>query len=504
MLRMFQLLLYSLFVDQSGRPSSIRIAAAATTCGSDNGQSSLSSQTEGKNEGIGVGESTENGSLTQPLHPRSRVSVLELALPYFIASEDNSTEKGRHNNILETPIFNSISFVDIPEGAAASECTLSPDGNRLAVSLSSGRVATWILPPFSPFSEKLGAANATLDNSVSDSDEIRARERGQYPSATAEDGESFDGNATVAEEGSTTAAVPSIVLPPKKLGKPEFLIPHVPSPEENAYKKALQEYNRRLEAGEIPEVSAVGGKEGGSGDIISNLPPTPPSLSSEAYHSAHVDFLPAYTERTVTTVLDGDNGTHSSVVGGGGLALWRSHSNVWRFYQLPLFSPVAEQGHGAATEVPSVLSPEIKVDEASISTTMSNIGATIDGVNEQNIGGSGAPLMPIYKISSLPSAEWVLPSPITACAVSGESQGDGPAASKYPFLAGYEGGGGKLPGQKIGRSFASTPRSAESPLITIGTENGGVYLCEAALGLRREGLSRHRARVTALAFHGRR
>lgn len=46
--------------------------------------------------------------------------------------------------------------------------------------------------------------------------------------------------------------------------------------------------------------------------------------------------------------------------------------------------------------------------------------------------------------------------------------------------------------------------AAMPPLVAIGTESGGVYLCDGVLGTTREGLSRHRARVTSLAFQGRR
>ena len=68
------------------------------------------------------------------------------------SSDDNSFGQGRTPPTTSAganaPTFRTICFVNIPE--AGAECVLSPDGNRLAVSLSGGRVATWILPSWSP------------------------------------------------------------------------------------------------------------------------------------------------------------------------------------------------------------------------------------------------------------------------------------------------------------------------------------------------------------------
>ena len=103
-------------------------------------------------------------------------------------------------------------------------------------------------------------------------------------------------------------------------------------------------------------------------------------------------------------------------------------------------------------------------------------------------------------VLALPSAEWVLPSPITACAVCrGVEMGIAGGGR-----GGAGGGGGEGGGVVGGPPWGYAASAAMPPLVAIGTESGGVYLCDAALGTTREGLSRHRARVTSLAFQGRR
>lgn len=444
--------------------------------------------------GGGGGDTVDNESL-----PLSRVSILEVTIPTgpgkrargdLISTESSGSGNPDPEN--HTPNFRTIFCEDIPEPIVS--CSLSPDGRRLGVSLSGGRVVTWMLPPVlrqshPPSSDINNVGNSSL-----------SPDRGE--------GEDTSLEGEVVETREDAPLNGDLVIPPSKCGQPEFCIPHLPSPEERIYKHALQEYNRRLEAGEIPDTSPEDGGTGGDGGgytCASNLPPIPPASLARAYHVAHIKFMPAVSPNALSSdTLDTGSSSASELTGGGGggggLAVWRSQSNVWRLYRLP--SCTSSDSAAGST---SRSSPDLGTEAANLSTTTANAKAnanadgTIDPASEHSEGNKVS-LVAILDESSLPSAEWVLPSPISSCAVGLWSGAATDCAISGVVDIGC-GNGEDSVGNRCGdwTSLASCPS-----LVAIGTENGGVYLCDGTLGTGREGLSRHRARVTALAFHGRR
>lgn len=493
---------------QSTRPSSVRIAAVLTP--STDGFNGGSRGTNTAEPGTGSEEKEEGGedSVVTPLskRPSHFVSVLEVALPIPGAggghltsdafaergtvggdigrgtNNDSRSSRRSRNARTHQPTFRVICTVELDHKDAPVACALSPDGRRLALTTSGGRVATWMLPLFSPPSTVKGGKHAHVDSAANDEQGDRARaENGEggdqersdvdagaslHEGTNSVDGEDDDllhraklsTSSAVAGEVEAAAAAPA----PMQLGRPEFGIPHLPSPEELAYAKALEEYSRRVKAGEIQEPALTpGGPEAEDGG--STPPPEAPQLSGDAYHLAHAKFVPA--------ALGGGGGGSG---GGGALSVWRSRSNVWRLHRLP--PPDCSDVEGKQQQ---------RGDESSVAAA---VEAT-DEIAEQPDGDGGsnvcALLEPRLDVSTLPSAEWVLPSPVTASAVC-EEEGEA-VGCEWSCCGDSKGSALALP-----------------PLVAVGTENGGVYLCDGALGTAREGLSRHRARVTALAFHGKR
>lgn len=458
--------------DKSSRLDFIRIAAAATISGGDNTDEALQREEEKVGVTDGKGDSKQEFPAT-PLH-RSRVSVLEVALSNRKTGSDDPSEDRGLNVVADIPTLSTVCFVDVSEGVAA--CALCPGGTRLAVSFSGGRVATWVLPVISPFPKQLTPSKGIVGESTPSpaeiSKEVGEEERNDTDCAGRNEGATLTG-----EMGRSSPIWRG--GPPKKLRQPEFCIPHLPSLEEKAYNKAMQEYNRRFEGGDLEKVPAAD-----DGDPLSNRPPAPPLPSALAYHLAHVDFLPAIEKSS-----GGGNGG-----GAGGLAVWRSRSNVWRLYRMPSCLPEPDVAAGVSSLLESdLLDAGAKLQAAST--------VTADGGTDPAEGGDDS-LIPTSDISSLPSSEWILPSPITSCAVC---DADNNAASKSFFTPAVSVDGGRGVTRLVDEGgWSSTISAAFSPLVALGTQNGGVYLCNSALGLRREGLSRHRARVTAMAFHGRR
>lgn len=481
--------------------------------------------------GVAAGETSSDPALPPPARSSSCVSVLEVTLPEAKANadDDNSTTSGSsqrlrpsrtggdkgdaasnsHHNINTNnsygPTLRAVCVVKLPPSEGAVACALSPDGKRLAVCLSSGRIATWVLPSFKPPSEghppsaQRNISNTTGGGSENDVDihahdvttsgggEIGAADRngsaslGESSTSLAGD----DDAAALAKAEAAAAAEAAATAPPVQLTQPEFSIPHLPSPEELAYAKALHEYRRKVEAGELqqPTSSPGVGEEEEEG---CTPPPRPPQLSGCAHHLGRVEFLPA-------GVADGGGGS------GGGLSVWRTNSNVWRLYRLP--PPPVDGVDGTPGGQGEDGANGNGGGAAEVSHT--GTGADASGEDTTQVGGGGgdgcdAVMTAKLDISSLPSAEWVLPSPITALAVSEEAAGERFRQSVYEMHAADEGGVG---GDWSCCSDPYAPAAELLPLVAIGTENGGVYVCDAVLGTTREGLSRHRSRVTALAFH---
>lgn len=363
------------------------------------------------------------------------------------------------------PTFRAICEVELSSSEVAVACTLSPDGRRLAVCLADGRIVTWVLPVFSPLSK-------ASQRNKSGAGARAATQRGDEGDGVASLG---DSSASLvgkddAEAMTKEAAAAAATEPPLRLERPEFSIPHLPSPEEVAYAKALQEYRRRVEAGELQEPTSA---SGGGGEVEEGCTPPPPApqLPGCAHHLARVDFLPVA----------------SGLGGGGGLSVWRVNSNVWRFYRLP---PPPSEGEGRPEDIEGAVTD-----------------ADAGGEDADQTPPEPGPVMPPkFDISSLPSAEWILPSPITTLAVSdgGERGGRGVGVEEDDRRVLQVGGGPGGPGGDWSCCGSATSTAELAPLVAIGTENGGVLLCDAALGTTREALSRHRARVTTLAFHRKR
>ncbi|CAM9542155.1 unnamed protein product [Ectocarpus sp. 8 AP-2014] len=503
-----------------GRSSSVRIAAVVTSSCPDSGH--------GNPDQTGNGEAgqqeieRDSGAEPRPTCPPSAVSVLEMTVPRSRAGDEaggspaggslehhqgansergaDAANSGNRRNY--APAFRVICTVELhyqQENATAVSCALSPDGRRLAVMTASGRVSTWSLPPASVPPER--HRNRSPRQSARENDDVDGVQSGSSPTPsghgreTPKEGvagqQSGDGGAGVGESGaalvgrdddastSTNAAATAAAAaaetaepppPPSQLGQPEFTIPHVPSPEELSHAKALQEYRKRVEAGEIQEPTSTQEEEEEEG---CTPPPKPPQLSGLAHHLARVDFIPAADGR--------QNGGGGST---GGLAVWRSNSNVCRLFRLP---PPVYDGDGGQWQTVEEGNNDGGVELSRTGTVAAS--SRFESADKTGVGSEGS-LTAKYDISCLPSVEWwVLPSPITVLAVCeegarGEAQDDGR--------------------EKSGRWSCCGGADAPAPLVAIGTENGGVYLGDAALGTTRAGLSRHRARVTALAFHGKR
>ncbi|CAM9561233.1 unnamed protein product [Ectocarpus sp. 4 AP-2014] len=497
-----------------GRSSSVRIAAVVTSSCPDSGH--------GNPDQTGNGEAGQQeiehdaGAEPPPACPSSAVSVLEMTVPgsrvhdeaggspargslehHQGASSERGADAANSGNTRNyEPTFRVICTVELhsdQENTAAVSCALSPDGRRLAVTTVSGRVSTWSLPPVSAPLER--HRNRSPQQSAREGDDVDGVQPGSSRTSaghgirTAMEGlagqQGGDGGAGVDESGAAlagrdddaststnTAAAAEAAKPPPppiQLGQPEFTLPHVPSPEELSHAKALQVYRTRVEAGEIQEPTSTHEEEEEEG---CTPPPKPPQLSGLAHHLARVDFIPAADGR-----LNGGGGST------GRLAVWRSNSNVCRLFRLP---PPVYDGDDGQRQTVEGGNNDGGVELSRTGTVAASSG--FESADKAGIGSEGS-LAAKYDISRLPSVEWVLPSPITVLAVCeeearGEAQDDG-----------REKGGGWS---------CCSGADAPAPLAAIGTENGGVYLGDAALGTTRAGLSRHRARVTALAFHGKR
>lgn len=428
---------------------------------------------EGGGTVLGAGEATHRSFTV--------VSVLEVAVPEPSSSAGagfgHATTNGHlddsHGNISgDRPTLRVVCEVELSSSEAAVACALSPDGRRLAVCLTDGRIVTWALPGFFPISkrsqQRKSGAGARAATQLVDEGDGGASLGDSSTSLAGKD----DAAATTLEAATAAAAEPAATEPPLRLARPEFSIPYLPSPHELAYEKALQEYRRRVEAGELQEPTSG---SGGGAEVEEGCTPPPraPQFSGYAHHLARVDFLP------VAPGLDGGSG------GGGGLSVWRVNSNVWRFYRLP---PLPSKGE----------SSETKSSEGAV------VDADADGEDAGEASGEIAPIMPPkFDISSLPSAEWILPSPITTLAVSAGDEGGGRGGgAEEDERRVHQAGGG--PGRDWGFSRRSSSMPELAPMVAIGTASGGVFLCDAALGTTREALSRHRSRVTTLAFHRKR
>lgn len=508
---------------QSTRPTSVRIAVILAPFASESNGDSLDNKiTNAGTGGEGKEESVGDSSIT-PVPTRSThfVAVLEVALPNwraggeaghgrpmsgaFAAHEtfggdddpdaadnksNNRSSKKNGNTKSRRPTFRVICTIKLEHKDVPITCALSPDGRRLALTTAGGVVATWMLPLFAP-------PSGVRCPSSTDRQTFKGRKHDHAYPATAEEGdgrgesqESHDVDGGASVDGSRTsscaghndlanrAKVSSLpagstgveTATPLQLGKAEFSIPHLKSPEELAYDKALQEYSRRVKAGEIQEpASAPGALEAEDGG--STPPPEAPQLSGDAHHLTHAEFVPP-------NVGGGGGG------GGGALSIWRSQSNVLRLYRLPAPPRADDKGQQRQEDEESGVEGAQKVFEATNGAGNGG-GEDVDQTGDDSGSHTCSLLEAELDISTLPSAEWVLPSPITAVAVSEEG------------------------GDEAGREWSccgdpKRPALPLAPLVAVGTANGGVYLCDGALCTAREGLSRHRARVTALAFHGKR
>ncbi|CAM9626535.1 unnamed protein product [Ectocarpus fasciculatus] len=493
--------------DRSGRPSSVRIAAVVTR--------SCTNSTHGNPDQTGIGEAEEQeiegeaGAEPLPACPSSAVSVLEMTVPRSRAGDEaggspargslehhqrassergaNAANSGSSRNY--APAFRVICTVELHSeqgDASAVACALSPDGRRLAVTTASGQVSTWSLPPVAASLKR--DRNRSPQQSAREDDDVDDVQPGASPTPaghgreTGKDGMAAqqggltgrDDDASTSTNTAATAAVadtaepPPPPPPPTQLGQPEFTIPHVPSPEELAHAKDLQEYRKRVEAGEIQEPTSTQGEE----EEGCTPPPKPPQLPGLAHHLARVNFIPGAHGR--------QNGGDGS---SGGLAVWRSNSNVCRLFRLP---PPVYDGDGEQRQTVEKGNNDARVELSRTGTVAASTG--FENADKTGIGREDS-LAAKYDISRLPSVEWVLPSPITVLAVC-EEEARGEAQDDDREM----GGGWSCCGGA----------DAPAPLVAIGTENGGVYLGDGALGTTRAGLSRHRAPVTALAFHGKR
>lgn len=398
---------------------------------------------------------------TPLLPPRSRACILDMVLCERGRRPGTGRSDGDVRATETIPTLRAICYVDLPRGENVTELSLSCDGKRLVIASSIGSVALWALPPFSSspcmntsrnytaeddLVASDGAAEDIIDNSVGKSDTNRNK-RGVHPSLKA---------AAVA-----TAAV--------QLGRPEIFIPHLPSPEQRKYNKILADYQRRVDAGEIEKAAENDATEVHLGADSLNLKPKPPSAPLVAYHLACVSLLS-------NIGMKGKGKPGYGGAEGAGLAIWRSRSNVWRLYRLPEILPGAQIG-------PCMSESTNELEVETVKDT--GVSGECDGHDPRDDDlFSTVPITPIVDVACIPSAEWVLPSPVT-------------------FSVPCDAGGG-VEGGRHNDAGRQADSPAYPPLVALGTENGGVYVCDGVLGTARKGLSMHRAKVTALTFHRRR
>lgn len=398
------------------------------------------------------------------LHPtRSRVSVAEFTLP------NDGNLRTRDGGIDDTDMVASMAvsictvcYVDLPQsGMGAVKCTLSPDGRRLAIAFSNGSLATWCLPPppqkCPSVSSSKGALKCPPNGLARDDDEDEEGDEGEGEDLehgweggrSVDDGPCHPSIGTPGSEGNTSLSG-SHGGKTKPLGRPEIYISH----------RVIQEKSGPEEFPKLHERSeedAVTHREDTTADQlrVGHNATSHPQLAEAANVLAHIHLLPATCRRR-----DGHSGD------GGGLAVWRPCSNVWRIYHLP---PVPDS---TVSLGPSTDSRE---DATRASGAMEREGVpTHTGTTEHGDDSDPAagPMLPLIDTASLQSSAWILPAPIT-CSVTCDTN-------------------------------ASEQTMAYNTLVAIGTRNGGVYVCDGAHGTMREGMSKHRARITSVDFHGRR
>lgn len=451
--------------DPTGRPSSVRIVAAAISLAKETRES----QGEGDEPKAGAledGGDVRGLSLAQP--PRCRASVFEVAMPTIA-----SGSSGRCVNSGSAPSFQAVHSVDLPE--EVSSCALSADGQRLAIVLVGGQILTWIVPQTLPSDPENSPPNDPVINAPEHSND-QHQEKNDMKGGS--DDYSKIGEIACLESpgGGASPAAPGIILP-TPLGTPEFCIPSIPSPQERVYEKALQEYTRLTEAGKVPNKCPADQRDGQT--FHSDIPPSPPVPESKAYHLPHVYFLPK-----IEKPARGSKNYEPTLLGGGGLMVWRDNSNVCRLYRLPYSAMTSDSPSSSIQEDSNAEpSPKTPIDDETDS--------------------SGDTMGPTFDISSLPSVEWILPSPVTSfeVCVAGStlamSTSDSGIASD--IIERDEHGENER-----GLILRRTASQAFTPIVAIGTQNGRVYVSDVMFGTRMQGLSRHRGRVTSLAFHGRR
>ncbi|CAM9190079.1 unnamed protein product, partial [Sphacelaria rigidula] len=480
---------------RSVHPGYIRIAAATTesiplpeghtarTSVDDIPSKSDPGDTEGD-----AGVEAEDGYEVIPT-PSNKVWVLEVCLASAGTGRGGSGGSSGDNYLPDrhklTPraLLRSVCYVELPKGETATELSLSGNGRRLAIAHSGGSVTTWILPPIAheqtvePYSGKgkrPERSAGVVNGDASESQSVDQKDADlSEPGSTGTTDHSNDSPAAAAAAAATAAA--AVV----QLGRPELLIPHLLSPAEREYQKNFAAYRRKVDAGEIEEIEEQESTEVdiGSNDTRISVRPRKPDKTMVAYHLARATILTS--AQRIDTNRSKDGGPNAGG-GTGGLAVWRFRSNVWKLYRLGDIMPWT-QGKALMTGDSADVSDVAGGNnvEGAAATTGGNVSA--DGVYCGDV-----PVKPIVDITSVPSAEWVLPSPVTCSAV-------------YDA----DGGGDKAGGWDNGADTSGCD-AANLSIIAIGTENGGVYVCDGVLTASRKGLSKHRAKITALAFHRRR
>lgn len=472
----------------------LRIAAAASAPGPREGTAAVPvSASPGKSQEIHDGGRRcqeqglcEDGASIGVARPAlfSRITITDIVLPLGKAREGQGGGGGHANaSAAPSPRARTACFVDLPPevGDAVTECDLSTDGRRLAAALPDGSVATWLLPPLprdpAQASTRLETPEGLFDRAAGSDRESGGEESGGEESEGHRRGE--DGGRDDTMEGAPHLVVSSCLAASpyahplcasgksvEALGRPEVYIAHLLSPEEKAHEKAVLAFDRVHGAAGAGAADGARAIEGGA-DGDPPRPPPPP-LSTPAYHLAHVRLLPELRDQR-----GGSGGD------GGGLAVWRSRSNVWRLYRLPPTPPPGtfsasggrggggdgEGGHGDTTAKDQDVPPRVEGGLAGIRRVPHS-------------------LVPILDAATLRCSTWVLPSPVTCSAATSDSGGPCAGHSVYDS----SGGSGQKP----------------LPLVAIGTEDGLACVCDGGYGIVREGMSRHRRRVTALAFYGRR
>lgn len=460
---------YSLMMTprRSGEFVSLRIAAATSEkipsinkITPREGGEGLSEEATGEQE---VAEQRESEAGMRAKATPSRVSVLEVALPL---DETFGDADGGFVEQVDTQALTlrSVCFADLPKQAGgATECALSPDGLRLATALSDGSLAVWVLPRrlssaiLTPTSTNPEAGDEWDGCRDTEGTENNGRPNMSESTEDAVCTDTVDRDADVGGAASRAKGETSV----QQLGRPEMFIPHLISPAEKAYKKALLDYELQVQNRDAQMEHPVPGEQ----QPLDLVAPLPPVLAGKvAYHAAHVVLLPA--RRGPREVVAGD--------GSGGLAVWRSQSNVWRLYRLP---PVADEDSSKTRDM------DTQKDGAGADGGLPagrGVNPPASGEDKDDNDPVLNELEPLTSASSLPSSVWTVPAPVTSCAVS--------RGSKAPSMLGND------------TDDASTT-SARPSLVAIGTEDGRVYVCDADLGIRRQGMSRHRGRITSLAFH---